>query len=79
MPALHVFDDLIDFIARLNPEQVIAYHPAEAVVDRAWELAERKRAGVLTGDEAQELNGYLELEHIIQMAKARALMHLQKQ
>jgi hypothetical protein len=36
----------------------------------------RGKASALTGDEASELNHYLEVEHLMRLAKARARGHL---
>jgi hypothetical protein len=39
-------------------------------------LLERQKAGALSDDEKAELAHYLELEHILRSAKARARQHL---
>lgn len=59
-----------------TPEQVAAFHPSVAVQDRAAALVERERLSQLTPEEASELAHFIELGHILHMAKARARMIL---
>jgi hypothetical protein len=68
-----VYDELIDFIAGgPTPQDVAAFQPSEAARQRVWELVERGKASALTLDESAELEKYLQLEHIMRLAKARA-------
>lgn len=60
-------------------EQIIAFHPSEEAVDRAYQLLENKRAGTLTKDEQNEIETYLAIEHLMVMAKAEARKKLQRQ
>jgi hypothetical protein len=70
------YDELIDFIARRNPSEVIAFRPSEEAHARLDELLTRAERADLTAEERSELDHYLQLEHIMRMAKARARQYL---
>ncbi|MGB7159411.1 MAG: hypothetical protein WBD40_15190 [Tepidisphaeraceae bacterium] len=70
------YDEIVDFIARgTTPDDVASFRPSDEAQQRATELLQRQKAGTLTPDEAAELSHYLELEHIMRLAKARARLH----
>jgi hypothetical protein len=67
------YEEVVEFIAAgSNPRSVIAFRPSEATRARVAELLSRDKTGGLTADEASELEHYLQLEHIMRLAKARA-------
>jgi hypothetical protein len=67
------YEEIIDFIAGgTTPEGVASFCPSAEARERIWQLQERERSGQLSPDEASELSHYLELEHIMRLAKARA-------
>jgi hypothetical protein len=73
MTTAKVYDEFIDFIAAgSNPETVVAYKPSDEVKKRAWNLLTREQEGTLSSEEASELAYYVQLEHILRLAKARA-------
>jgi hypothetical protein len=51
---------------------VIQFHPSREAQERVAQLIERKKEGTLAANEEAELGHFMELEHIIRMAKARA-------
>lgn len=68
-----VYEELVDFIAGgTTPNEVACWTPSQEVRDRAEALVHADRAGTLSADERAELNHYLELEHLMRLAKARA-------
>jgi hypothetical protein len=70
-----VYDEFIQLIAQGGgPEAVVAFHPSDSAQQRAYELVDRKRAGSLTPEEESELSHFLQLEHLVRMAKIRARM-----
>ena len=70
------YDEIIDFIAGgTTPEAVVAFRPSESVQLRVAELVERSKDGSISSEEQSELEDYLQLEHIMIMAKARARQH----
>lgn len=73
MSAIKSYEEIIDFIAAgSTPEAVAAFRPSDAVQQRVAELVERSKEGCLPGEEQSELEDFLQLEHIMTMAKARA-------
>jgi hypothetical protein len=50
-------------------------HPSRAVQERVAELVERSKDGSISAEEQSELDGYLQLEHVMIMAKAKARRH----
>jgi len=69
---------LSKFIAAgTTPETVISFRPSETVRQRVATLVERSKDGIISPEEQSELEDYLQLEHIMIMAKARARRHTQ--
>ena len=74
---VRAYEEIIDFIAAgTTPTRVIAFQPSEEAKARVAELIEREKASGLSPDESTELNHYLQLEHLMRLAKARARAHL---
>jgi hypothetical protein len=72
------YEEVIDFIAAgATPQAVVAFHPSESVQRRVAELVERSKEGSISAEDQSELEDYLQLEHIMIMAKARARQHTQ--
>ena len=73
MSVLTAYEEVVDFItAGTSPENVIAFRPSEAAQERVWDLVAREKTEGLSKDETSELEHYLQLEHIMRLAKARA-------
>lgn len=71
------YTEIIDFIASgTTPDTVISFKPSEAVKDRIATLIQQEKTDGLTSTEMAELNLYLQLEHMMRLAKARARQHL---
>jgi hypothetical protein len=69
-------DEIIDFIvAGKSPEQIDAFRPPEGTLARVSHLIERAKADALSPEERSELDDFLQLEHLMIMAKARARRH----
>src|SRR5438105_12559533 len=65
--------EIIEFIAAgTTPEAVVHFRPSSEAQQRVVELIEREREGSLSVDEKAELDHFVELEHILRMAKAKA-------
>ena len=68
-----VYEEIIDFLAGgFTPDSLIAYRPSEEAKRRVDELIRREKNEGLTREETSELNHYMELDHILTLAKARA-------
>lgn len=67
------YEEIVDFIAAgATPMDVITFQPSEATKERVANLIHREKTQELSADETAELNHYMEAEHIMRLAKARA-------
>ncbi|MEQ1746330.1 MAG: hypothetical protein ABMA02_12955 [Saprospiraceae bacterium] len=64
--------DIAESLARLNPALLLELRAPKALSDRVEELVYKKKDGLITPEEALELERYLVIDHLIAMAKARA-------
>jgi len=72
-----IYLELVDFLAGgTTPETVASFHPSAEAHKHVAELLEREAQSALTAEESAELNHFLELEHILRMAKAKARLIL---
>ena len=78
MSAAHpAYLELVDFLAAgTTPEALVRFRPSEEVQRRVSELIEGRHKGVLSAEEESELEDFLQLEHILILAKAQARRHL---
>ena len=66
------YEEVVEFIASLRPRELLGFKPSEPARQRVWELIERQKAAPLPDEERAELDHYLEVEHLMRLAKARA-------
>ena len=72
-PMTHAYDEIIDFIAGGNTSDEVAnWKPSRKARDRVWELLRKEKSKKLDAQERAELDRYMELEHLMRLAKARA-------
>jgi hypothetical protein len=70
------YEEVIDFIAAgTTPEAVVAFRPSADTQRRLAELVGRSQDGSISAEDQSEFEDYLQLEHIMIMAKARARQH----
>lgn len=73
LEARTLFDEILDFLASTpTPEQIVAFHPSEALQSRLHELLDRNREGILSDDESAELDEFSRMNHLMSMLKIRA-------
>ncbi len=73
MSTFKAYEEVIDFIAAgTTPQNVIAFRPSEAAEVRVTDLLSREKEGKLSREEKSELDHYLQIEHLMRLAKARA-------
>jgi hypothetical protein len=66
-------EEIIDFIASgTTSRSVLAFQPSLEAKSRVDTLLRKKGAGTLAPEDARELDEYLQLEHLMRLAKARA-------
>lgn len=71
------YEEVIDFIAAgTSPRNVVAFRPSEEAKARVTELIEREKGEGLSPEEKSELEHYLQLEHLMRLAKARARRYI---
>jgi len=66
------YEEIVEFIASLSPREVLGFAPSEGARQRVWDLVERQKEAQLPPDEKAELGHYIEIEHLMRLAKARA-------
>lgn len=74
---IRAYEELAELIAAGGgPEAVAAFQASPTTRQRVSELIERERTNSLTEDERSELDHYMQIEHIVRLAKARAKARL---
>ena len=77
MRPVHAYDELVDFIAaNTAPKKLIAFRPSEKTRQRVADLVRREKTTGISPEEMSELDHFLEIEHLMRLAKARAKQHL---
>jgi hypothetical protein len=70
---IRAYDEIVDFIAAgTTPDSVAHYEPSQATKDYVADLIHKEKTVGLTPEEAAELDHFLQLEHLMRLAKARA-------
>lgn len=71
------YEEVVDFIASgTDPQRVVDFKPSSTVNQRVRGLIEQEKTEGLAPDEKAELDHYMQLEHIMRLAKARARQYL---
>jgi hypothetical protein len=74
---VRAYEEIIDFLAAgTSPHSLIDFRPSDAAKLRLGDLIEREKEGTLTVDETSELLHYLQIEHLMRLAKARARAYI---
>lgn len=77
MLATRLVDSVVELLTSSpKPEDVLAYKLPGDLQNRAAELLDRNREGVITPEEKEELDQFVFLEHVFRLAKARARIQL---
>ncbi len=79
MTAVRPFDDLINFIAKLAPNEVLSFRASEATIQRVQLLSKKAKENTISEAEKVELESYLIQEDLMIIAKARAKAQLAQQ
>ena len=71
------YEDFVNFIVSgIQPEAVLAYHPTPETNDRVEDLVIKSKTDGLDKAEQSELEHFLQIEHIMRLAKARVHQRL---
>ena len=77
MSVTKAYEEVVDFIAAgSSPASVAAFRPSEAARARVSILVSQEKAAGLSASETAELEHYLQMEHLMRLAKARARQFL---
>lgn len=77
MSTLRAYEEVIEFIAAgTSPKNILAFYPSDSVKEHVADLIRREKTGALSEDEKSELDHYMQLEHLMRLAKARARQHI---
>lgn len=78
MSKTNAYEEIIDFFAAgTTPESVAAFRPSNEAVRRVADLIAKSKDETISAEEQSELEDYLQLEHILVLAKARARQKIQ--
>ncbi|MBA4124072.1 MAG: hypothetical protein H0X72_16640 [Acidobacteria bacterium] len=71
-------EEVADFIALTSPTKVLAFRPSEETTQRVSDLIEREKTDGISAEEKRELDYYMQLEHLMRMAKIFARKYAMK-
>lgn len=72
MGVVEAFGDIATILAKMDPEKIANLQADEKMSLRVEQLVMNKKNGLITDDESIELERYLSLDLLLNLAKARA-------
>lgn len=76
---LPVTDTFLNYLLeKATPEEILAFQVSDAEKEYAQELVERKSAGTLTSEEAEDLDRITEFNSLVMVLKAKAIRTIQE-
>ena len=70
---MKAYEEIIEFIAAgTTPDRVVSFRASAATKNRVAELIQQEKTTGLSSEEKSELDHYMQLEHLMRLAKARA-------
>ena len=76
-PGFAGLSGVLETLATLpTPEEVLALRPSASVQARLEELVQKTRQGHLSAEEQREWDHYQFVEHLVRLAKAKAVLKL---
>ena len=72
MTVAQAFGDIADILANMAPAKIVEMRPSQSMVDRVEELIHKKKEAKISWEETLELERYLALDMLINLAQARA-------
>jgi len=77
MSTARVYEEIVEFIAAgPTPSGVVGFQPSPAAKAHVADLLAREKTTGLSEEEKSELDHFVELEHLMRLAKARARRHV---
>ena len=72
------YDEIVEFLAAgTTPASIVAFRPSNDTARRVAKLVGKSKDGSISTEDQSELEDYLQIEHILVLAKARARQHTQ--
>lgn len=72
MSVVEAFDDIAGLLAGMDPQKIAQLRPSRKMAERVEELVYKKKDGEITAEESIELERYLSLDLLINLAQTRA-------
>ena len=70
---MKAYDEIVDFLASgTTSQRLILFQPSEETKSRVRELLNLEKTQNITSQEKEELDSFLQLEHLMRLTKARA-------
>ena len=70
---MKAYDEIVDFLASgTTSQRLILFQPSEETKSRVRELLHLEKIQNITSQEKEELDSFLQLEHLMRLTKARA-------
>lgn len=67
------FEEIVTFIAdAAGAEKLGAFKPSPSAEQRVTELLAKQKSGMLSAGESEELQLFVQLDHVMSLAKAKA-------
>lgn len=76
MTSTPVFDEILEFVTGSDPNKILGFHLSDQSQKRVESLIEKEKESSLNEEEKHELDYFLMFEHLMRIAKARALKQL---
>ncbi len=78
-PVSPALDDFAEFLAGLAPRKLLEYKASPQAQERLNFLLDKNKTAELTQEEQDEMGYYMLIEHLVRLAKARALKRLNRE
>ena len=74
MNIVSVYDEFLEYLAqKTSPDEIVAFKASQSAQQRADELTERNKAGILSESERIELEQMLHFNRLVTRLKAQAV------
>ncbi len=71
-----LFEEFAQFLANLSPRKVLSFKSSERSQQRVNFLLEKNKSAGLSVEEHREMEKYMLLDHLVQLAKTKALLKI---
>ncbi|GAB4033620.1 hypothetical protein [Spirosoma gilvum] len=73
---MNPYETLVDFIlTHVKPEAILQFRASEEMHDHFYSLLEKEKSGTTTREETDLINDFMNVEHIMRLAKAKVKQH----